>query len=101
RQDEDVVLAACILRLDCDAQGLGELPRLLHDIGRPRRRRQRETVGVQATRVSIEVLDEARRRVRVEMVDERFVADMDLFARDERRHWNNNCELLWLPFTII
>ena len=31
-------------------------------------------------RVRVEVLDQPRRRVRVEMIDERFLADVDLLA---------------------
>ncbi len=52
-------------------------------------------------RVRIEVFDEARRGVGVEVLDERPLADVDLPARQERRHGNDDGELLRVAVEVV
>ena len=59
---------------------------------------------IPVARIRVEVLDEPRRRVGVEVIDQRLLADVDLLALQERRHRNDDRELLQLPlksFAIV
>ena len=71
------------------AADIGERPGLVHR--RP-------------ARVLVEVLDQPRRGVRVEVIDQRLVADVDLILLQHRRHGHDDRELLRIPlksFAIV
>ena len=55
-------------------------------------------------RILVEVLDQARRGVGVEVIDERLVADVDLLLLQHCRHGDDDRELLRIPlksFAIV
>ena len=62
---------------------------------------QRHGRRIGQARVRVEVFDETRRRVGVEMVDERPVADVDLLAPQERRHRHDDGELLQAALIVV
>ena len=92
-QDHDVVLADRVARLDGDAERLVALALQRHH--RRGRGAARDLVlhPVDAARVGIEVLDEPRRAVRVDALEQLAVADADLAALEHRRHGHDQREL--------
>ena len=51
--------------------------------------------------IVVEVLDQPRRRVGVEVIDQRLLADVDLLALEQRRHRNHDGELLRLALEVV
>ena len=67
----------------------------------PRRRPPSARASRHPARVRVEVLDQPRRRIGVEVIDERLVADVDLLALQERRHRNDDGELLQVALEVV
>ena len=55
-------------------------------------------------RILVEVLDQPRRGIGVEVIEQRLVADVDLILLQDRRHRDDDRELLRIPlksFAIV
>ena len=101
-QDDDVVLADGVLGLDRDAQTLGPFSRfLISPSSEARRGHGRLAECRHAAWVLVEIFDKPRRRVGVEMIQERFVADMDLFPFQYRWHRHDYGELFGIPLEVV
>ena len=101
-EDDDVVLAHDVLRFDVHAEGIGARSFPGHAARSWCPVSRREVVFLDAhARVTIEVLDETRRRERIEMIDERIVGHMDLLSLDERRYGNHHRELFRLASKVV
>ena len=101
REDNDVVFANRIGGLDGDAER-----RLANAACGPHRnvvraRRGRHLHGDGATWVAIEVLDQSRRRIGVEVVDDGLVADVDLVARQQRGHRDDDGEFARVALEVV
>ena len=96
RENLDVVLAHDVGRLDRDAERVVPLPlghrRHGHRLAPPLECRLPVHLHARA-RILVEVLDQPRRRVGVEMVDQRLVSDMDLLLLQDSRNRNHDRKL--------
>ena len=54
-----------------------------------------------SARIPVEVLDQSRRGKRVEVIHQRFVGYVDLFALDECRHGNHHGKLARLSLEVV
>ena len=103
-EDEDVVLAHAVLRLDADAERLVAL--LLHARAL-RHVHGRRCAGhglghrIDHARVGIEVLHQPRRGVRVEVLEQLPLTDVDLLALQHRRHRDHQRELGQGPAVVV
>jgi hypothetical protein len=84
------VYCASMVTPSARARFLGHHRRILGDS----RRRHRSHHLVTTAGIAVEVLDQPRRGVGVDMIDQRPLGDVDLLARDERRHGNDDGEFL-------
>ena len=56
---------------------------------------------VDPARILVEVLDQPRRGIRIDVIDERLLGDVDLIARDEGRDGNHDGELFRIAFEVV
>lgn len=99
-ENQDVVLAHGVARLDRDAQALLAGGRRRGHL-RDRSHLPVEPVLVLApARVRVVVLDETRRRIRVQTLQELRVADVDLALFDRARHRDHDREVLRIALVV-
>jgi hypothetical protein len=101
RQDEDVVLADGVARLDGDAEAARLFRcRVAARGGHAPGRLRRGTIPRRA-RIVVEILDEPGRRVGVEVLDERAVAHANLPLLEDGRHRHHDGELLEVAPEVV
>ena len=102
REDQDVVLAHRVLRLDGHAEALGAVlpPAAADDAPFHGGRLHRHRVD-RLARVAVEVLDQPRGRVGVEVVEQGPLGDVDLLLLEEGRDGDDDGELLRIPLEVV
>ncbi len=101
RQDQDVVFADRVTRLDRHATSA---PTLLEFA--PGSRRGCIVTGLQRVLVTqagilVVILDKSRCRVCIKMIDECLVGNVDLFALDERRYRDDDSKVLDVTLKVV
>ena len=100
-EDQDVVLAHRVGRLDGDPQALRAARRRAACAGGAGAAAAPWPTTVEAGRGLVEVLDESRRRVGVQMIEERPLGDVDLLALEEGGDGDDDGELFRIALEVV
>jgi hypothetical protein len=100
RENQDVVLADRVSGLDGHAEAARPVRGEIHR-DRKSSRRRHARLKHDSTGVLVEILDESGRRVSIEVLDERFVTDVDLLSLEERGHGNHDRKLLQVALEVV
>ncbi len=100
-EDDDVVLADRVLRFDGDAERFGAGGTFRAHRTRHGRGHHPVLVEHHLTGVGIEVLDETRSAVGVEMLEDLAVADVDLALLEHHRHRDDQREFRELALVVV
>ena len=99
-EDDDIVFAHRILSLNRDAEGFGatdgRLTRRHRGVAAHAAFHQREQA-----RASVEIFDQPRRSVGIEMIDHFLIADVDLAALDQGRNGDYHSKLFRIAFKVV